>query len=84
MPLASSTLPKREVWKCVKSSPLTNLFSMLIDVARFRAEPRESQSVPFSGLFAIFCACGSKREIVMESQKYCEQKSVKFGGNMAF
>ena len=40
-PLASSSLPKREVWKCFKSSLHSNLFSMLIfkKVALFGAEP---------------------------------------------
>ena len=35
-------------------------------------EPRESQSLLFSGHFAKFCACGScgsKRETAMESKK---------------
>ena len=40
MRLAFSSLPKREVWKCFKSSPFTNLFSMLIYVARVPASSR--------------------------------------------
>ena len=74
-PLASSSLPKREVWKCFKSSLLTNLFSMLIYVPHVLAEPRESQSLSFSGLFAKFCtwgSCGSKRDsAVTELKNVC-------------
>ena len=58
-PLASSSLPKREVWKCFKSSSHTT--SQVL---------REIQSLPFSGLFAKFCGSyGSKRETLITSQK---------------
>ena len=87
-PLASCSLPKREVWQCFKASLLTNLFPMLIyNAACVRVEPRERQSLLFSGLFEKFCTCDpcvSKRETVLMSQKYCEQKSAKFGENVAF
>ena len=71
-PLASSSLPKREVWK----SSLHNRLQTCV-----HTEPRK-----------IFAKFNNFRSVVFlvnsavpaRWRKYCKQKSVKFGGNLAF
>ena len=70
--LASSSLPKREVWKCFKSFLHTTSQVFAWNQRNFC----EIESLLLSGLFAKFCgSCHGK---------YCVQKSIKFGGNVAF
>ena len=83
-PLASSSLPKREVWKCFKSSSHTCTTSQV----SVRTEPRKifAKLNHFrSAVFLQFCSsCGSKRETLITSQKILRTKVRKVGGNVAF
>ena len=73
-PLASSSLPKREVWKCFKSSSHTCTTSQV----SVRTEPRKifAKLNHFrSAVFLQFCSsCGSKRETLITSQKILRTK----------
>ena len=70
-PLAFSSLPKREVWKCFKSSSHTSQVSV-------RTEPREifAKLNHFrSAVFLRFCSsCDSKGETLIASQKILRTK----------
>ena len=67
---------------CEKTAEFTML--LIYNVACVHAKPGESQSLPFSGLFAKFCTCGycgSKRETGIAEN--IANRSW-FGGNVDF